>query len=115
MKKNLYNTASGTAATAPGGAHNAAAGNYSLAAGRRAQANHNGTFVWADSADADFASTGDDQFLIRASGGVGIGTNDPQAMLHVGGTAGVDGIMFPDGTLQTTAVGGSNSGLAWTR
>ncbi len=34
---------------------------------------------------------------------VGIGTNAPQAILHVGGTPGVDGIMFPDGTLQTTA------------
>ena len=37
------------------------------------------------------------------AGNVGIGTTDPQAKLHVGGTAGVDGIMFPDGTLQTTA------------
>ncbi len=32
-----------------------------------------------------------------------IGTTNPTAKLHIGGTAGVDGIKFPDGTLQTTA------------
>jgi hypothetical protein len=36
-------------------------------------------------------------------GNVGIGTNEPQAKLHIGGKPGVDGIMFPDGTMQTTA------------
>jgi len=35
----------------------------------------------------------------------GLGTTAPQALLHMGGVAGVDGIMFPDGTLQTTAAG----------
>ncbi|MFA5360014.1 MAG: hypothetical protein WC349_03620 [Patescibacteria group bacterium] len=39
-----------------------------------------------------------------ASGGnVGIGTTTPSAKLTIGGTPGVDGIKFPDGTLQTTA------------
>jgi hypothetical protein len=38
------------------------------------------------------------------TGRVGIGTTGaPAARLHIGGTAGTDGIMFPDGTLQTTA------------
>jgi hypothetical protein len=39
------------------------------------------------------------------SGNVGIGTGPtgPTAKLHIGGTAGVDGIRFPDGTLMTTA------------
>jgi hypothetical protein len=78
------NNASGQFSTVPGGELNTAAGDYSFAAGRRAQANHNGSFVWADSTDADFASTGDDQFLIRASGGVGIGTNSPNQLLVVG-------------------------------
>ncbi len=41
------------------------------------------------------------------SGDVGIGTTSPQARLHVDGVAGTDGIMFPDGTLQTTAAAGS--------
>ena len=34
---------------------------------------HNGTFVWADNENADFSSTADNQFIIRAAGGVGIG------------------------------------------
>jgi hypothetical protein len=78
-----YNTASDWCATVPGGAFNTASGDYSFAAGRRAGANHDGTFVWADSTDADFDSIGTDQFLIRAAGGVGIGTNAPQTQLHV--------------------------------
>lgn len=77
------NTASGVAATVSGGYNNDASGSYSFAAGRRAKANHTGAFVWADSTDADFASTGANQFLIRASGGVGIGTTAPEADLHV--------------------------------
>lgn len=82
------NTAGGIYATVPGGYRNSAVGGYSLAAGQRAKANHNGAFVWADSANADFASTGNNQFLIRASGGVGIGTNSPGAfLLAVNGAA----------------------------
>lgn len=34
---------------------------------------------------------------------LGLGTVAPGARLHVGGVAGVDGIMFPDGSLQTSA------------
>ena len=41
--------------------------------------------------------------LIVDQGNVGIGTPDPSAKLEISGVAGVDGIMFPDGTLQTTA------------
>ncbi len=78
------NTASGAYATVAGGSDNTAGGSYSFAAGRRAKANHLGTFVWADSSvNADFASTGNHQFLIRASGGVGIGTNSPDERLHI--------------------------------
>jgi hypothetical protein len=70
------------AATIPGGDSNAATNN-AFAAGRRAKANHTGAFVWADSQNSDFASTDTNQFLIRASGGVGIGTTAPEADLHV--------------------------------
>ena len=44
---------------------------------------------------------------VTALGKVGIGITAPQAKLHIGGTSGTDGIMFPDGTLQTTAGGGA--------
>jgi hypothetical protein len=72
-------------ATIPGGVNNAA-GAFSFAAGRRAKALHTGSFVWADSTNADFATTGSNQFLIRASGGVGINTTNPTAALEVAGT-----------------------------
>jgi hypothetical protein len=80
------NTAAGWYATVPGGEQCAAKGWWSFAAGRRAKVGeeyHNGTFVWADSTDADFTSTGENQFLIRAGGGVGINTNAPAEKLHV--------------------------------
>ena len=87
----LENTASGTAATVPGGIDNMADGTASFAAGRRATANHQGAFVWSDSSTAEFASTENDQFLIRAAGGVGIGTNNPAGALHVMGNTAVGG------------------------
>jgi hypothetical protein len=64
------NTASGYAATVPGGSNNTAQGPASFAAGYRAKANHQGAFVWADSNDFDFASTGDYEFSARTTGGV---------------------------------------------
>ena len=64
------NTASGRSATVPGGEENTAAGDYSFAAGCRAQADNEGCFVWGDSTDNDVACEGDDEFVIRASGGV---------------------------------------------
>lgn len=78
-----FNDALAFGATVPGGENNDANASYSFAAGFRAKANHQGAFVWGDSSNSDFASTAQDQFLIRARGGVGIGTNDPKAPLHV--------------------------------
>jgi hypothetical protein len=86
------NQATGSRSTVPGGGGNYAAGDRSFAAGWRAKANHAGAFVWADTTDQDFASTGNDQFLIRASGGVGVGTTDPQAELDVAGIIRMSGI-----------------------
>ena len=77
------NTAAGIASTVPGGRGNLAEGSFGFAAGRRAKALHDGAFVWGDSNDEDISSTGDDQFLIRAAGGVGIGTNAPATQLHL--------------------------------
>ncbi len=66
------NTSSGQYATIPGGQNNLASGNYSFAVGRRARATHAGSIVFGDSSDADKNSSGDNQFLIQAAGGVGI-------------------------------------------
>ena len=46
-------------------------------------------------------------------GNVGIGTMNPLAKLHIFGSPGVDGILFPDGTLQTTAATGGMSNTYW--
>ncbi len=102
------NIANGFSSTIPGGLLNASDGDFSFAAGRRAKANHPGAFVWADSTDADFASTADNQLIIRASGGVGIGTNEPKQTLSVNGSAGKPGggswATFSDARLKTHVV-----------
>lgn len=86
-------TARAPFAVVPGGRLNVAGGRYSMACGLRAKALHAGTFVWSDSSSIlPFGSTGDNQFLVRAAGGVGINTNAPQNLLHVkGGTSGSSG------------------------
>ena len=69
----ISNTASGKRATVPGGQENTAAGDYSFAAGRQAKADHDGAFVWGDSTDAEIHSSNDDQFIVRANGGLWFG------------------------------------------
>ncbi|MEI6235101.1 MAG: hypothetical protein WCT04_18750 [Planctomycetota bacterium] len=64
------NTASGANSTVPGGFSNTASGTSSFAAGYRAKAANNGSFVWGDSTNADVTSTANDQFVVRAAGGV---------------------------------------------
>ncbi len=87
------NTASGVQSTVGGGSANCAGGEFSWSAGRRAKirpgtssgvpgtgcngvalsgdANGDeGSFAWADATDRNFASTGPNQFLVRATGGL---------------------------------------------
>jgi hypothetical protein len=75
----IHNTASGEAATVPGGRLNRASGYSSFAAGSNATADHDGAFVWADVQPvgpvAQFQSTANNEFSIRASGGTRIFSN----------------------------------------
>lgn len=80
-----HNVATGDYSTVAGGYGNSVSGNYSFAGGYRATAAYRGTFIWADKSGESFESTDPNQFLIRASGGVGIGTNDPSRQLTVRG------------------------------
>lgn len=91
------NTAAGDRSAVGGGFRNCAGGHDSWAGGFRAKVRRGtgaggagagcsgvptssssrgdeGTFAWADSQNADFVSTGPDQFNVRARGGVGINT-----------------------------------------
>ena len=94
----------------PGGWKNAAEGNYSFAAGQQAQALNDGTFVWADSQNASFASTSSNQFVIRAQGGVGVNTASPQQDLSVNGGMNVDQASLNTGTIAHALSFGSGSG-----
>jgi hypothetical protein len=106
------NIASGNYSTVPGGSNNVASGDVSFAAGSKAKANHNGTFVWADSTNADFVSTSVNQFLIRAAGGVGINTNTTSANnLTVNGQIIAGGATAPVG-YEPFVSEGSYSGIS---
>lgn len=101
---------------APGGAvvggfANEAAGTNSFAAGSQAVASNTGTFVWADmSSPTDFVSTGNNQFLIRAAGGVGINTANPQGnALFVAGNLRVTGRIVSENN-QVSAPGAAVAG-----
>lgn len=93
------NTASGTNSTISGGSFNVAGGQSSFASGNRAKANHQGSFVWADAQNADFASVANNQFLIRAAGNVGINKPNPATALDV------------NGAVTATSFSGSGAGL----
>lgn len=130
------NEASGLNSTVPGGMWNKAGGLLSLAAGNRAVVRDaaatqdsdgdEGAFVWADrSVDADFTTTGPNQFLIRAAGGVGISTNTPAPnSLSFGDGMGqrinfwgnVYGIGMQVGAMYNRVdAGGGGGGFAWYR
>lgn len=113
------NSASGGNSMISGGDRNCAGGSYSWAGGFRAKVRlgsfsgapgigcsgipvigdggDEGSFVWADFHDQDFVSTGEHQFLIRATNGLGLNTNSPTPS-HL--TIGKD-----DGTNNVVALG----------
>lgn len=92
------NLASGTGATIPGGTQNEASGVDSFAAGMQARALHHGAFVWADRIGGSFSSTADNQFSVRAGGGVRIYTN----------SAGLSGVTLASGSGSWASVSDRN-------
>jgi len=115
----VSNSAGSHYATVPGGFENVASGSFSLAAGCRAQAIHNSSFVWSsgDINSSVFGSSADNQFLVRAPAGVGIGTNTPTTatsgqVLHVHNPDGPSALRLGDGSadgnqweMQSTVIG----------
>jgi trimeric autotransporter adhesin len=117
----LFNAANGIAATVSGGTLNCAGGDYSWAGGRRARVRSGndlvvdvdcgarstdangdeGSFLWADAQDADFLSSGPNQFAVRAAGGLYFGTSGA--------------VNFPAGSFIATSTGATlSSGGTWT-
>jgi hypothetical protein len=72
------NAANGAYAIVAGGNSDSASGILSYAAGYHASAGHNGSFVWSDyaSGSAKLQDTASNQFLVRASGGVFLYSNE---------------------------------------
>jgi hypothetical protein len=112
---NIIPTA-GEHATVLGGDGNLGGGYCSFAAGYHAQAIHDGSFVWADTTQGDYASIGDDQFCIRATGGVQLspGTriycgNQVRQMLNLWGTN------YGIGVQASTLYSRMSDGFAWYR
>lgn len=97
--------------TIPGGQFNAIGGgaNFSFAAGRRAKANHAGSFVWADSTNADFTSTDTNQFSIRAANGLRLVNDAGSSRVVPVGTLYRDNAIVAWG--RVTATGALDSGF----
>ena len=107
------NLVSGSYSTVPGGYANYAGADFSFAAGTVAQANHSGTFVWADASDfAGFSSTAANQFSVRALGGArfvtgGAGrTVDGQTVATYNQVTNLDAADITSGTLDAARMPG---------
>ena len=131
------NVSAGVSSTVSGGSGNCAGGLLSWAGGFLAKvrpaaepadsgscsgltypggSGDEGTFVWADGQGVDFVSTGPNQFLIRAQGGVAINTNTPEvgAALTVAGNAVVQSpgaLSFGSATRQMLNLFGTSYGI----
>jgi hypothetical protein len=97
-----------------------ASADYALAGGRRAQNSHGGTFLWADSTDADFASAVANEFAVRATGGVRLVTDytttvddDVDSFTDAGDWINIAGHPFANGDqVRLTTTGTLPGGLA---
>lgn len=98
------NSATANYAMIPGGDDNAANGNYSFAAGRRAIVNGQGSFVWADSNDFDYETFTDNEFAVRATGGVAFVTG-----IDVSSGAPITGVKLAPGSGSWAALSDRNT------
>jgi hypothetical protein len=109
-------------ATIPGGFQNRAGGERSFAAGQQAKADHRGAFVWADANGGDFVSTAENQFSVRARGGVRFETGGAGVLvdgqpLGASGAAKLNGgntftgNQTVNGSVSATSFTGNGSGL----
>jgi len=86
------NRADGSYATVPGGNNCRAQADYAFAAGRRAKARNSGSFVWADSTDADVETDMENEVLFQAENGAEVdATNGSGTALFVQGSSSNDG------------------------
>ncbi|MEI6567287.1 MAG: hypothetical protein WCR20_11455, partial [Verrucomicrobiota bacterium] len=100
-------TASGWDSTAMG-TFSIASGHYSVAAGFYAEASHQGSFVWADSSSATrFTSAANNEFAVRASGGVRLAT----PYLQISGGGGESAYIGGDGGCGDVEIGSRNPGI----
>jgi hypothetical protein len=83
------NTASAAWSVVPGGRQNVAGGRTSFAAGWMAQANDDGSFVWADQFGTPVLSNGTNSFTARASGGFFL-----QGNVSVTGSISANGVLL---------------------
>ena len=115
----LDNTNEGNSATVPGGSYNLASGVDSFAAGDQAQAVNDGSFVWADAEGTPYASTANNQFDVRAGGGIvfqtgGAGmTVDGQKVVTGSGTGASEGTAFGSSALGNNTSGVGNTALGF--
>jgi hypothetical protein len=90
------NQVTGLYGTVPGGDQNVA-GQNSFAAGHRAKATHQGSFVWADSTDADFSDDANNEFYVRASEKIFLTTTNGCYFYLFGGDGGSSSVTLNDG------------------
>lgn len=106
------NLASGQYATIPGGIDNTASGAFSSAFGRRAKAVNQGSFVFADSTNADYTSTADNQASFRVANGVHIANDAGNAKAVPVGTRYRDNSTVAWGRVTATGTLDSNFNVA---
>ena len=82
------------------GAGNSINSSYSFASGFGSRVDHDGGWVWNDQSSfntADsYATTAENQFIIRAEGGFGLGTNAPASQMHIKGQGRTFGVLMDE-------------------